>query len=184
MYLSEFTSQPMNLFEIGKSKKRGKKDYVPLLPPQGVDAGVFYDLVDSRKRFYENLLAASSAFNNTSIVFCLEWHGNKLLFTGDAQELSWETMYKKGVLEEVDFLKVSHHGAENGTPSDEILDKIFPEKNKDSAVAVVSTVVDGPHDSIPDKDTLDVIKKRCKELHRLDLEALPGKYIDIHFFPK
>jgi beta-lactamase superfamily II metal-dependent hydrolase len=57
------------------------------------------------------------------IVFCLEWHGNKLLFTGDAEELSWETLYQKDVLKEVDFLKISHHGSENGTSPDEILEK-------------------------------------------------------------
>ena len=111
-----------------------------LVPPPGVDAGTFYDLVNSRNRFYENLLAANSSFNNTSIVFCLEWHGNKLLFTGDAEELSWETMKRNNMLKEVDFLKVSHHGSENGTPDDEILEIILPEGNKNDHIALVSTI--------------------------------------------
>lgn len=56
----------------------------------------------------------------------LEWRRWRLLFTGDAEHRSWKEMNKRGVLKPVHFLKVSHHGSWNGTPSGEILDKILP----------------------------------------------------------
>jgi hypothetical protein len=51
-----------------------------------VDAGAFYDLVESRRRgFEDNLLAIDAANNNTSVVLLLEWRGWRLLFPGDAE---------------------------------------------------------------------------------------------------
>jgi hypothetical protein len=185
VYFSAFSPQPMHLKEF-RTTKEGDETLksLALVPPPGVDAGTFYDLVSSRNRFYENLLAANSSFNNTSIVFCLEWHGNKLLFTGDAEELSWETMKRNNMLKEVDFLKVSHHGSENGTPDDEILEIILPEGNKNDHIALVSTIR-GPYPSIPDDLTLQSIKDRCRELIRLDDGTTePGGYKDIFFDPK
>ncbi|MFX1484734.1 MAG: hypothetical protein ACFFCP_16275, partial [Promethearchaeota archaeon] len=173
VYLSEFSASPMNLGDPEK----------PLVPPPGVDAGIFYDLVATRENLYENLLAANTSTNNTSIVFCIEWKGNKLLFTGDAEETSWKTMHEQGVLEEVDFLKVSHHGSHNGTPEPDILDVILPPNSRDGKKALVSTAF-GPYETVPDSDTLAMIEDRCEKLHRLHLEADPGEYIDIKFDPK
>lgn len=173
VYLSDFSPKPMKL---GNPEK-------PLVPPHGVDAGIFYDLVGTRERLYENLLAANSSINNTSIVFCIEWKGNRLLFTGDAEESSWKTMDEQNVLKEVDFLKVSHHGSHNGTPDADILEKILPSGNPDGRHALLSTAI-GPYDSIPDADTLASIEERCEKLHQLHLEVDPGKYKDIEFKPK
>jgi hypothetical protein len=54
-------------------------------PPSGVDAGVFYNLLDVRhENAASTLLSIDRASNNTSIVLLLEWKGWKLLFTGDA----------------------------------------------------------------------------------------------------
>ncbi len=184
LYFKAFSPQPMNLEDIRISVAPSQRavEGVPLKPPRGVDAGAFYNLVDSRKRFYENLLAANSSLNNTSIVFCLNWRGNRLLFTGDAQEASWEVMHDAGVLEKVDFLKISHHGAENGTPELEILDQIFPNDDVNRS-ALVSTIR-GPHETIPHKDTLELIEGRCEKFFRLDMEPDRGEYQDIFFQPK
>ncbi len=171
-YLSNIKPQSIKL----------KNRTVPLIPPHGVDASVFFDLVASREGFYENLLAANSSINNTSIVLCIEWHGNKLLFTGDAEEQSWETMKKNNVLEKVDFLKVSHHGSHNGTPDSTILDIILPAVSRDSQFALVSTA-ENVYDTVPDDETLSIIEERCKELYRLD-EITPGESKDIFFEPK
>ena len=63
------------------------------LPPAGVDAGAFYNLVEFRRSgFSDNLLAIDRAANNTSVVLALEWRGWRLLFPGDAEQLSWLTM--------------------------------------------------------------------------------------------
>ncbi len=99
----------------------------PLVPPPGVDAGSFYDLVDARSRgLVDNLLAIDKAANNTSVVFLLEWRGWRLLFAGDAELASWQHMQAAGALKPVDFLKVSHHGSHNGTPNQGLLDQVLP----------------------------------------------------------
>lgn len=114
-------------------------------PPPGVDAGAFYDLVDSRRTGYvDNLLALDCAANNTSVVFSLEWRGWKLLFAGDAEHRSWREMNKRGLLSPVHFLKVSHHGSKTGIPERKILEQFLPEKARDRRRrrAVVSTYPD------------------------------------------
>ncbi len=151
-------------------------------PPPGVDAGAFYNLVNMRRGYIENLLAIDKAANNTSVVFCLEWRGLRLLFTGDAQERSWLTMYDEGVLKPVHFLKVSHHGSCNGTPEPELLDKILPVDGHDDKprYALVSTM-EGTYHNVPDDETLRQLDERCDRLYRVHEEALPGKYVDIKF---
>jgi hypothetical protein len=133
------------------------------LPPPGVDAGAFYDLVDARASgIADNLLAIDKAANNTSLVICIEWRGWRLLFTGDAELESWEKMDDAGLLKAVDFLKVSHHGSHNGTPDPEILDKVLPlpGNGRGKARAVVSTWEDA-YPGIPHDPTDAKIKKRA-----------------------
>lgn len=139
-----------------------------LVPPPGVDASAFLNLVDMRRRgILENLLAIDKAANNTSLVFCLSWRGVRLLFPGDAEERSWKTMKRAGVLKPVDFLKVSHHGSENGTPDPEILDLVLPVDDppavKARRVALVSTWRD-TYDGIPNDPTTLKLTERCARL--------------------
>lgn len=88
-------------------------------------------------RISSNALAlaelAGHVTNNLSIVLLLEWHGWRLLFTGDAEwddsnlgavkkgraNGSWNVMWqerRKLLDKPLDFLKVGHHGSENATP--------------------------------------------------------------------
>jgi beta-lactamase superfamily II metal-dependent hydrolase len=131
-------------------------------PPQGVDAGAFYRLVEARRNgLVDNILAIDQAKNNSGIVFSLEWQGWKLLFTGDAEERSWREMNKRGVLSAVHFLKISHHASHNGTPEDEILDKILPliPHDERERVAVASTFPD-TYAGIPDGFTQERLESR------------------------
>ncbi len=146
------------------------------LPPPGVDAGAFYNLVDARlSGVADNLLAIDKAANNTSIVFCLEWKGWKLLFPGDAEERSWKQMNKQGVLEPVHFLKIGHHGSHNGTPGDDLLDQIMPlpPPDKKKRTAGMSTC-HGAYSGMPDPKTLDDVKKRAK-LYSTEKDIKKGK---------
>ncbi|MBN1658528.1 MAG: hypothetical protein JXA93_09020 [Anaerolineae bacterium] len=145
----------------------GDEGSVPQLtrvtPPGGVDAGAFYNLVDSRRRTYlDNLLAIDRAGNDTSIVLLLSWRGWRLLFAGDAQARSWRMMGEQGVLRDVHFLKVSHHGSHNGMPPGELLDELLPEEPPDGKprYAVVSTC---PHtySNVPHHPTLDALRERA-----------------------
>lgn len=152
-------------------------------PPAGVDAGTFYNLVEMRRRgFMDNLLAIDRAANNTSIVFSLEWHGWRLLFAGDAEIRSWQTIYQKRLLRPVHFLKVSHHGSFNGLPPAPILDAILPLPAPDGRPrhALVSTFP-GTYNNIPDDAVLNELAARCT-LHSTQ-EVPDGAFLDILFPP-
>jgi len=153
----------------------------PPLPPPGVDAGAFYNLVNARKRgYFDNLLAIDKAANDTSVVICIEWHGWRLLFPGDAEERAWRTMDARGLLEPVHFYKVGHHGSHNGTPEADILDKILPVSPPDARPrrAVVSTC-ENTYNNVPDEATLEGLRKRCEVTSTLGLKD--GAYIDFEF---
>lgn len=133
-----------------------------VLPPRGVDAGSFYQLVAARRRGYvDNLLAIDKSKNNSSVVFCLKWHGWKLLFPGDAEIRSWKEMDRHAQLEPIHFLKISHHLSHNGTPSGALLEKILPMDAPDGKqrMAVASTYP-GVYSGIPDVATVDRLSER------------------------
>ena len=140
------------------------------LPPPGVDAGAFYNLVAWRRRgIFDNVRMIDRAANDTSVVFVLEWRGWRLLFPGDAEERAWKEMAKRGLLAPVHFLKVGHHGSHNGTPEGELLDAILPPGPAGGAAApdgrprsaLVSTH-EGTYNGVPHGDTLDEIGRRCR----------------------
>jgi hypothetical protein len=113
------------------------------VPPPGVDPGAYFDLVHSRTDGWRrNVMEIDKAANNTSLVLLIEWRGWRLLFPGDAEWESWTTMDEKGLLAPVDFIKVSHHGSENGTDIPMFGEKLFPVKKPDkkrARYALIST---------------------------------------------
>ena len=164
-------------------------DWGMVVPPSGVDAGAFYNLVTLRRDgYYDNLLALDEAQNNTSVVFQLEWQGWKLLFPADAEIRSWKEMNKRGLLEAVDFLKIGHHGSKNATPPPMLLEKLFPDDGV-QRYAVVSTYPDEDetidefvHNEVPDRETLQRIRHR--NVHIESVIGLPDAgYIDYTFHP-
>lgn len=150
-------------------------------PPVGVQAGAFYDLVQSRNRTNrEAIMEIDAAANNTSIVFEISWRGWKLLFTGDAEEKSWHMMRDQELLEPAHFVKISHHGSVNGTVA-EILDVVFPVDDPDGKPrrALVSTH-DDDWKSVPDPDTLKAYRHHDCEL--FDTRTVePGQAVEIAF---
>jgi len=143
------------------------------LPPPGVDGEAFYNLVARRRAgVFDNLLAIDKAANNTSLVFCLEWRGWRLLFPGDAEERAWAEMGKRGELRPVHFLKVGHHGSHNGTPVGDFLDRILPPQALDDRPrsALVSTH-EGTYSGVPHGPTLSELDERCDLLVRIGEES-------------
>jgi len=174
------TFQPVQ-FGVASAQALAEKPILTTpLPPSGVDAGAFYNLVEIRRSgFMDNLLAIDKAANNTSVVFCLEWRGWQVLFLGDAELRSWKEMEKRNLLRPVHFIKVSHHGSLTGTPPVEILEKVLPMPSPDarSRYGAVSTFV-GTYNGVPDSDTLDEIGQHCK---LSDVRSEPeGGFIDIN----
>jgi beta-lactamase superfamily II metal-dependent hydrolase len=155
------------------STKRGdrRRSHPPQpIPPAGVDVGAFLSLVEARRNgIVDNLLAIDKAANNTSIVFALEWRGWRLLFAGDAEARSWRTMAREGVLKPVHFLKVSHHGSHNGTPTEQIFDSILPSAAPDQRGrhAAISTWTD-TYSGIPHSPTNLRLSERASLQSTLD----------------
>jgi beta-lactamase superfamily II metal-dependent hydrolase len=142
-------------------------------PPRGVDAGAFYNLLDVRHSgSASTLLNIDQAANNTSVVTLIEWHGWRLLFTGDAEKRSWRQMDKQGLVGPVHFLKVSHHGSSTGMPPDAILDKLLPMPAPPGFTrrAAVSTFP-GKYPGVPNDHTLDELRRRTTLQSTLDLPA-------------
>lgn len=123
--------------------------------------------------------------NNTSVVLLLQWRGYRLLFTGDAQERSWSIMWRKNreaLSERLDFLKIGHHGSENGTPWNEeaglggahpILDEML-EGGKTQVV--ISTCRSSLYEDIPSKALLSVLGRRAANADKYPEDAkLPDK---------
>lgn len=155
-------------------------DAKAVTPPAGVSAGDFFDLVEFRSDgMWANLRSIDKAANNSSVVLKLEWNGWKLLFPGDAEEKSWEMMDRRGLLEPVHFLKVSHHGSKNGSPPRQ-LDKVLPDQapDKKGRVAVVSTHEDS-YPGVPNGPTLALLKSRAQLADTR--EVAEGGWVDVLF---
>jgi hypothetical protein len=135
-------------------------------PPDGVDRAAFRDLMAFLEAgLGDSMLAIDRAANDTSVVLALEWRGWRLLFPGDAEIRSWETMSAHGQLRPVHLLKVSHHASRNGTPSEAILDEILPDERPDDRPrrALVSTWPE-VYSGVPDGLTIARLGRRVDDV--------------------
>lgn len=171
---------PLALGIDSRSVDTTKPTMVRPIPPAGVDAGAFYNLISLRKQgWMDNLLAIDQAANNTSVVFCLEWRNWKLLFPGDAELRSWKIMAREKMLRPVDLLKVGHHGSHNATPPEELFDLIMEKSPTHKRRAVVSTY-DHTYSNVPDEEgTLARIKSRAELRDTRTLKE--GEWFDFEF---
>ena len=149
-------------------------------------AGVRQDALDALLTFAgsglgDNMLAIDRAANNTSIVLEIEWHGWRLLFSGDAELRSWRTMDRYRQLRPVHFLKVGHHASHNGTPPEVLLDKVLPRAPKDKRprYALVSTCA-GTYAGVPDDATISRIRDRVDCIY-LTSDVPVGQAVEIPF---
>lgn len=153
-----------------------------LAAPEGVDQKAFERLVDfSRTGLGDEMLAIDRAANNTSVVFSIKWRGWRLLFSGDAELRSWKTMERQQVLQPVHFVKVGHHASHNGTPDEDVLERILPVGRPDarSRTALVSTC-ENTYNGVPDHDTLARLERRVDTLF-LTNKIPVGTAIEIPF---
>jgi beta-lactamase superfamily II metal-dependent hydrolase len=147
-----------------------------------VEQDAFDALVEfSRSGLGDAMLAIDRAANNTSVVFSIEWRGWRLLFSGDAELRSWRTMERKRQLRPVHFVKVGHHASHNGTPSEDVLERILPIRRTDSRkrTALVSTC-EHTYNGVPDHDTLARLERRVDALVQTT-EVAVGSAVEIRF---
>jgi beta-lactamase superfamily II metal-dependent hydrolase len=149
--------------------------------PAGVDGRAFGRLVRSwTEGVGDNILAIDKAANNSSVVFTLTWRGWRLLFPGDAELRSWQTMDLHQVIQPIDFLKVGHHGSHNATPPDEILDRLLSGQPRQRRRVAVMSTQDEVYNAVPHPPTLDRIRARVDELLTTQ-DVAPGKAVEVRF---
>jgi beta-lactamase superfamily II metal-dependent hydrolase len=161
-------------------------------------------LVDNAMGF---VLKAGHLVNNTSVVLLLEWHGRRLLFTGDAEASesrggvftkgaangSWNVMWherKADLAKPLDFLKVGHHGSFNATPwaaegddthpLNAMLDAMLPKPapgKRPSAKAVISTERTNGYKTIPAPELLKRLGARVANTRRYQESKSKGHFV-------
>ncbi len=141
----------------------------------------YYGELDERDK---NLLAVAATdaeglvftldriVNNTSVVAVFMYRGKYLLFPGDAQYGSWEGWIRRpetsGLLADVNFYKVAHHGSYNATPVSAL--EGMTEK---SFAAMVSTQSE-PWASIPLAKLMQALGAKSEGIVRSDSISIEG----------
>ncbi|MCR8746547.1 ComEC/Rec2 family competence protein [Romboutsia lituseburensis] len=117
---------------------------------------------------YINLFVLSPSYiqddnNLNSIVFKLSFKNKSFLFTGDAESSNESDIINSFNLEDIDFLKVGHHGSKSSTTS-EFLDETTPD------VAVISCGYKNQYGH-PHNATLKNLKDHNVTTYRTDLSG-------------
>ncbi len=115
-----------------------------------------------------DLLGASDKTrNNTSIVMRWNYENRQFLFTGDAEEKSWELMRNNGADLSSDMIKVGHHGSINASP-EWSYKSVFPRKVSGNAVLLSTdpTRFTGKNE-VPKDEVVVGWKKRLKSTKRM-----------------
>lgn len=99
--------------------------------------------------------------NLNSIVFRLDYKNKSFLFTGDAEANNELNIINSYELNDIDFLKVGHHGSSSSTTS-EFVEEVSPD------VAVISCGYKNQYGH-PHKSTLDTLEKNNVLTYRTDI---------------
>lgn len=106
-------------------------------------------------------MRATDNLNNTSIVSILDSGKIEFLLTGDVEEEVWQELTDQ--LPEAEILKVSHHGARNGT-TEELLNQVKAE------IGVISVGRDNSYGH-PTRDVLDLLGQYQIKIFRTDQQG-------------
>ena len=101
--------------------------------------------------------------NQNSIVFNLEYKNMDFLFTGDCEETNEIEMTNSFELEDVDFLKVAHHGSSSSSTDNFV-------KEASPSIAAISCGYKNQYGH-PHKSTLDTLEKHGAKTIRTDVNG-------------
>ena len=101
--------------------------------------------------------------NNASIVVQLKYGTQKYLFMGDAEETVESKLLKEGILEDIDVLKVGHHGS-NTSSTEAFINKVLPE------ISIIS-VQNGVYNNVPSKDVINRLEENNNQVYRTDMDG-------------
>lgn len=104
-----------------------------------------------------------SKANNASIVAQLTYEKQKYLFMGDAEKEVENKLISKGLLEDVDVLKVGHHGSDTST-TENFINKVLPE------ISIISVQEGGKYEDMPNENVINRLKDKSK-IYRTDIDG-------------
>lgn len=107
--------------------------------------------------------AEPSEPNNASIVVELTYGEQKYLFMGDAEETVENKLLNKGLLKDIDVLKVGHHGSDTST-TDNFVNKILPE------ISIISVQEGVKYDDMPNEEVIERLEDKSK-VYRTDKDG-------------
>ena len=162
------------------------------MPNQTTDSECYINLIDScnKKNLKVNYLSKDDSFNlddstniyvlspsyitdnnnSNSIVLNISYKNNNFLFTGDCEESNEMDMINSYNLEDIDFLKVAHHGSYTAS-SLTFLEEITPD------IAVISCGYKNSYGH-PHKSTLDNLESVDAKIFRTDQNGSMQFYSD------
>ena len=162
------------------------------MPNQTTDSECYINLIDScnKKNLKVNYLSKDDSFNlddstniyvlspsyitdnnnSNSIVLNISYKNNNFLFTGDCEESNEMDMINSYNLEDIDFLKVAHHGSYTAS-SLTFLEETTPD------IAVISCGYKNNYGH-PHKSTLDNLESVDAKIFRTDQNGSMQFYSD------
>lgn len=104
-----------------------------------------------------------SKANNASIVAQLTYAKQKYLFMGDAEKEVENKLISKGLLEDVDVLKVGHYGSDTST-TENFINKVLPE------ISIISVQEGVKYEDMPNENVISRLKDKSK-IYRTDIDG-------------
>lgn len=101
--------------------------------------------------------------NNASIVAQLTYAKQKYLFMGDAEKEVENKLISKGLLEDVDVLKVGHYGSDTST-TENFINKVLPE------ISIISVQEGVKYEDMPNENVINRLKDKSK-IYRTDIDG-------------
>ncbi len=101
--------------------------------------------------------------NNASVVLQLEYGTQKYLFMGDAEKEVETKLLQEDTLEDIDVLKVGHHGSETSSTK-EFIDKVLPE------ISIIS-VQNGRYNNMPSQNIIDRLENNGDQVYITDTDG-------------
>ena len=101
--------------------------------------------------------------NNASIIIQLDYKTKKYLFMCDAEKEVEAKLLKEKVLEDIDVLKVGHHGSETSS-TQEFINKVLPE------ISIIS-VQHGRYNNMPSQNIIDRLKNNGNQVYITDTDG-------------
>lgn len=101
--------------------------------------------------------------NDSSQIYYVTYKDKKILLTGDASVKTESLLLEKYDLEEIDILKVGHHGSNTST-STELLEELNPK------IALISCGLNNKFNH-PNTETIDKLNRYNIKYYRTDLEG-------------